>query len=218
MDTQTTFPGILQRVLFSFGILAPLMFVAADRIGGRLLKGYSFSAHSMSDLTASGSPARALVVTLNMVAVVLMIAFGIGVWRAAGQMVFPRIVAGLVIGNAATSLFATLFFPNIYGVRPVFASPGVLIMLFSVLFSVLAIIFGAVAYSGWFRLFSILIPSAFIVLTVVRLVTFSSKAAGAEVSMVGSQERTMAYAFFLWVMTLAVYLLLAAGKRTGTQS
>lgn len=215
MDTQAVLPGILQRVLLSFGILAPLVYLAADRIAGRLLKGYSFAAQSMSELSASGSPTRALVVSLNVAAVGLMIAFGAGVWRAAGQAVLPRIVAGLVIGNAAAGLVATLFFPNTYGVRPVFTSPGVLIMFFSVLFSVLAYLFGAAAYSGWFRVLSIIIPAAFILLTVARFATAAAPAAGAAVSMIGSQERTMAYAFFAWVMVLAVYLLALAGKGSG---
>ena len=119
----------MDRVLLSFGILAPLVYLAADRLTGRLLKGYSFAAQSsMSELTAAGSPTRAIAVSLNVVAVGLIIVFGVGVWQVAGRAILPRIVAGLVIGNAVLSLFATLFFTNTYGVRPVFASPGVLIM------------------------------------------------------------------------------------------
>jgi len=213
MDTQAGISGTLQRVLPSFGILAPLVYLAADRIAGRLLKGYSFAAQSMSELSAAGSPTRALVVPLNAAAAGLMIAFGIGVWRAAGPAVLPRVVAGLVIGNAAASLFSTLFFPNTFGVRPVFASPGVLIMFFSVLFSVLACIFGAAAYSGWLRVFSIALPAAFILLAAVRLAT---AAPGTSESMIGSQERTMAYAFYAWIIALAVYLLALASKGSGT--
>ncbi len=212
MDTQAVLPGVLQRALLSFGILAPVVYLAADRIAGRMLKGYSFTAQSMSELSAAGSPTRGLVISLNVVAVGLMIAFGIGAWRAAGQAVLPRVVAGLVIGNAAGTLFATLFFPNTYGVRPVFASPGVLIMAFSVLFSVLACLFGAAAYGGWFRVFSIALPAAFVLLAVVRYATAATPAAVAAGSMTGSQERTMAYALFAWVMVLAVYLLTMAGK------
>lgn len=202
----------MDRVLLSFGILAPLVYLAADRLTGRLLKGYSFAAQSMSELTAAGSPTRAIAVSLNVVAVGLMIVFGVGVWQVAGRAILPRIVAGLVIGNAVLSLFATLFFPNTYGVRPVFASPGVLIMAASVLFSVLAYLFAAAAYDGWIRVISIALPATFVLLTIVRYATAATPAAIAAGSMVGSQERTMAYAFFLWVMALAVYLLALVGK------
>jgi type IV secretory pathway VirB2 component (pilin) len=212
MDTQSVLPGVSQRVLLACGILAPLLFIAADLIAGRMLKGYSFSAQSMSELSAEGSPTRGLVVVLNVVAVGMMTAFGVGVWRAGGQAFLPHVVAVLVILNAAGTLVATLFFPNTFGVRPVFASPGVLIMVFSVLCSVLAIIFGAFAYSGWFRAFSIVIPAAFVLLTVVRYATASTPASVAAGPMIGSQERTMAYTYFVWVMALAVYLLTLTGK------
>lgn len=215
MDTQFVSPGILQRVLLSLGLLAPLVYLATDRVAGRLLKGYNFAAQSMSELTAAGSPTRTLVVSLNVVGTGLMIAFGVGVWQAAGLAVLPRIVAGLVIANAAGTLFATLFFPNTYGVRPVFASPGVLIMASSVLFSVLACLFGAFAYGGWFRTFSIAIPAAFVLLAVVRYATATTPTVVAAGPMIGSQERTMAYVFFAWIMALAVYLLTLAGTEAG---
>jgi hypothetical protein len=212
MDTQFVLPGFSQRVFLACGILASLLYMAADLIAGRMLKGYSFSAQSMSELSAASSPTRGLVVALNVVAVGLMIAFGTGVWRAGGQAFLQHVVAGLVILNAVGALFATLFFPNTYGVRPVFASPGVLIMAFSVLCSILACIFGAIAYSGWFRVLSIAIPAAFVLLTVVRYATASTAASVAAGPMIGSQERTMAYAYFVWVMALAVYLLTLIGK------
>jgi hypothetical protein len=212
MDTQSVLPGFSQRVLLACGILAPLLYMAADQIAGRMLKGYSFSAQSMGELSAAGSPTRGLVVALNVVAVGLMIAFVTGVWWAGGQAFLPHVVAGLVFLNAVGALFATIFFPNTYGVRPVFASPGVLIMAFSVLCSVLACIFGAIAYSGWFRVLSIAIPAAFVLLTVVRYATASTAASVAAGPMIGSQERTMAYAYFVWAMALAVYLLTLTSK------
>lgn len=216
MDMQVISPGISQRVLLYFGLLAPLVYLVTDRVAGRLLKGYSFAAQSMSELTASGSPTRALVVILDIIAAGLLIAFAVGVWQVAGRAILPRIVAGLVIGNAVLSLFATFFFPNTYGVRPVFASPGVLIMAVSVLCSMLAYVFGAAAYGGWFRVLSIALPAAFILLTAARYATAATPAAVAAGSMVGSQERTMAYAFFIWVMALAVYLLALVGKGVST--
>ncbi len=141
-----------------------------------------------------------------------MIAFGVGVWRAAGQVLLPRIVGALVIGNAAAGLLATLFFPNRFGERPVFASPGVMIMFFSVVFSVLAIVVGAVAFSGWLRYFSIAIPVAFVLLAIIRFTTAASTPAGGSATLIGSQERTMAYSFFLWVIALAIHLLLLASR------
>lgn len=166
----------------------------------------------MSELSAAGSPTRSLVVWLTFVASVSLIAFGVGVWRAAGQALLPRIVAVLLIGNAAATLFATLFFRNQFGERPIFASPGVIIMFLGVLFSVLTFVFGAIAFSGWLRILSIPIPVAFVLLAVLRFATATPSSPGETVSSIGAQERTMAYSFQLWMMALALYLLMISNR------
>jgi hypothetical protein len=198
--------NLLQKILLSCGILAALLYLGTDLLAGRLLKGYSFTARSMSELGAAGSPTRSLVVPLTLVAAVLLIAFGVGVWRAAGQALLPRVVAGLVIGNALAGSISTLFFPNRFGERPVFASPGVILMFLGVLFFVLAMVFGAIAFSGWFRILSIAIPVSYVLLAVLRLATAAASSAGGTASLVGAQERTMSYTFLLWVAALAIYL------------
>jgi len=218
METPVGLPNMLQKVLLSCGILAPLIYLGTDWLAGRILKGYSFAAQSISELSAAGSPTRSLVVSLTLVASVLMIAFGIGVWQAASQVLLPRVVGGLVIGNAAAGFVATLFFPTRFGERPIFGSPGVIIMFFSIVFLVLAMIMGAVAFSGWLRILSIAIPVTYVLLTVLRFATASASSAGEAVSLVGAQERTMTYSFLLWVMALAIHLLLLSSRGVDSAS
>ena len=195
-----------QKVLLTCGILAALLSLGTDLLAGILIKGYSFSVQSMSELGAAGSPTRPVVIALTLLTSVLMIAFGVGVWRAAGPAVLPRIVAGLIMGNALAGLIATLFFPNHFGVRPEFGTPGVLLMFLSVLCFVLAMLFGAAAFGGWMRILSIAIPAGYILLAVLRFATAASSAAGTA-GLIGTQERTMAYSFLAWVAALAFYLL-----------
>ncbi len=202
---------MLQKILLSCGILAPLLYLGTDLLAGKLLKGYSFSAQSMGELGAAGSPVRPLVAALTLVAGAFMIAFGVGVWRETGPSILPRIVAGLILGNAVTGLVATIFFPNRFGVRPEFGTPGVLLMFLSVLCFVLAMIIGAVAFHDWMRILSIIIPTAYVLLAILRFATAASSAAGAAV-LIGTQERTMGYSFLLWTMALAIYLLLLSSK------
>lgn len=207
METSAELSKLLQKILLSCGILAPLLYLGTDLLAGKLLKGYSFSAQSIGDLGAAGSPTRSLVVVLTLVSSAFMIAFGVGVWQAVGPAILPRIVAGLILGNAVTGLAATLFFPNRFGVRPDFGTPGVLLMFLSVLCFVLAMVFGAVAFHSWMRILSIAIPATYILLAILRFATAASSAAGATV-LIGTQERTMSYSFLLWAMALAIYLLL----------
>lgn len=198
---------MLQKILLYCGIIAPLLYLGTDWLAGKLLKGYSFAAHSISELSATGSPTRSLVVLLTLAASMFMIVFGVGVWQAADQALLPRVVGGLVIGNAVAGFIAILFFPNRFGERPIFGSAGVIVMFLGVVFFVLAMVLGAVAFSGWFRIFSIAIPVAYVLLAVLRFTTAATSSARETVSLVGAQERTMAYSFLLWVMVLAVYLL-----------
>jgi hypothetical protein len=212
MQTGVGQPDMSQKILLYCGILAPLVFLGTDWLAGRLLKNYSFARQSISELSAAGSPTRPLVVSLTLIASVLLIAFGVGVWRAGGTTLLPRVVSALVIVNAASGLVAAGFFPNRFGERPLFASAGVLLMFLSVVSFVLAMVLGAVAFGGWLRILSIGIPVSYLLLGFLRFATASAASAGESVSLVGVQERTMSYSFLLWVMALAIYLLLLSSK------
>ena len=84
METGVGLTSLSQQILLFCGILAPLLYFGIDRLAGRLIKGYSFTVQSMSELSAAGAPTRALVVWLTLVASLLLASFGVGVWRGAG--------------------------------------------------------------------------------------------------------------------------------------
>jgi hypothetical protein len=211
METTVGVPNVLPKILLSCGILASLLSIGADLLAGERLKDYNFFAQSMSELSAAGSPTRTLVVLLSIAASAFLIAFAAGVWQAAGPSVLPRIVAGLIFGNAAAGLTSTLFFPNQFGVRSEFSTPGVMLMIIGVLCFVLAMVVGAAAFPGWMRILSIAIPAAYIILAILRFATVSSSAAG-PTGLIGAQERTMVYSFQAWVMALAIYLLIMSNR------
>lgn len=212
MRPVTSEAAWIQQGLLICGILAPLVYVGTDRLAGSLLDGYSFSAQSMSDLGASGSPVRWLVLGLTCVACALMVAFAVGVWRAANGALPVRGVAVLLAANAVLGLVATLFFPTRYSERPAFGTPGVILMFLSVVCFVLAMVVGAVAFGGWLRILSIAIPVGYVVLAVLRFATAAP--ATDTASLIGTQERTMAFSFLFWVVALAINLLLSS--RSGT--
>jgi hypothetical protein len=206
METPVDVSISMQRLLLFCGILAPLIYLGTDLLAGKLLKGYRFVSQSMSELSASGSPTRPLVIVLTLVAGVLLIAFAAGVWRWADQALLPRVVAVLVIGNVATGFIAMLFFPTRYGERPKFRSAGVLVMFLSVVCFVLAMVCGAAAFDGWLRILSIAIPASYIILAIVRFATAGASSAAGAAPSVGAQERTMSYSFLLWILAVAIYL------------
>lgn len=198
--------GGWRQVLLVCGVLAPLLYLATDRIAGTVFRGYDFSTQSISDLSASGSPVRTLVLLLTLAATALAVAFSLGVCQSGG--ILGRIVALLILGNALFGLVAMTFFPTQLGVRPAFATPGVILMFLSVLCSVVAMLFGATAYAGWMRVVSIGVPISYVLLALLRYVTAGSADA---VNLIGTQERTMGYSYLVWMMILAVHLLLSTG-------
>jgi len=82
-----------------------------------------------------------------------------------------------------------------------------------VVFYLLAMAFGAAAFHGWFRVFSITILLAYVILTVVGLlVPRGATPSGEPMMTTGLQERTMMYSYLLWVAVLAGVLLKSASE------
>ena len=91
-------------------------------------------------------------------------------------------------------------------------------MFLSVVFFVLAMVFGGLAFRGWLRIVSIAIPVTYVLLAVLRFATAHASSAGEAVSLMGTQEQTMAYSFLVWVIALAIHLLLLLGRGVGPVS
>ncbi len=209
METSVSLPNMLQKILLSCGILAPLLYLGTDLLAGKLNEGYSFSAQSMSELGAAGSPTRPLVVALTLVASAFMIAFGFGVWRTAGPAILPRMRSRLILGNVVAGLAATLLLPNHFGDAAGIRQPGCSAHVYQrLVFRV-----GNGSWGGGVprldAFLSVAIPAANILLAILRFATAASSIAGPPV-MIGAQERSMAYSFLLWTMALAIYLLLSS--------
>lgn len=214
MDTSVDQASTLLKALMACGILASLLHLMTDRLAGALWRGYSFVSESISELSAVGSSTRPLVLTLHVVSGLLMIAFGFGVWRAAGGNTALRIAAGLIVGNALVSIVTDAFFPTRFAeaLGNEVSNANVVLGALGMVLFVLAIVLGAVALHGWFRVLSIGILVAYAVLTVVGLLVRRTPApSGDVVPTIGVQERTMMYSYLLWMAALALVLLRGSG-------
>jgi len=215
MDTSVSQVTTVLKALLVCGIVASVLRFATDMLVGTLWKGYSFVSQSISELSAIGAPTRSLIVSTEIIWGVLMIAFGLGVWRMSGQSVALRVTAGLLIGNAVVTLVVAGFLPARYGETGSAntSTANVVVMALGVVFYLLAMVFGAAAFHGWFRVFSIAILLAYVILTVVGLlVPRGATPSGEPMMTTGLQERTMMYSYLLWVAVLAVVLLKSASE------
>jgi hypothetical membrane protein len=95
---------MLQRVLLLCGVLSPVLYAVADVLAGMRWASYSFRDQTISELGAIGAPSRPLFAVLLFVVYLLMVAFGVGVWKAAADNRRLRIVGGLLVAVGVMAL------------------------------------------------------------------------------------------------------------------
>jgi len=90
----------LLRVLLACGVLYPLVYAVANAVvAATRYEGYSRTSQAVSELSASGAPTRPFLTVMLPIFSVLMIAFGIGVWRSAHGKRALRVTGGLLVAD-----------------------------------------------------------------------------------------------------------------------
>jgi uncharacterized protein DUF998 len=145
------------KALLIAGIVAVGLYPVADLVSGLLFKGYSFRDWGISELMAIGSPVRPGMLAFMIVYALLGAAFGVGIWRSAGRSRILRWAGLIFIATSILGLVLHPFFPmTARGVATTFSDTmhQSLTSVWSMMVS-LAIVLAAVAYRGWFRVYSI---------------------------------------------------------------
>lgn len=198
----------LKNVLLVCGILSSLLYAAGDIIAGTLWHGYSFTSQAFSDLPAIYSPVRQLILPFIMLRGVILLAFAVGIWISADKNRALKVTALMLIGDNVVGLITPIFFPPPSAMHAPLT--GV-----EVIFILLAIGSGAVAFKKWFRFYSV---GTIIILIATGVWTFmqvSQYAAKGSLPWLGVIERVLIYFYLLWVAVLAV-ILLRAEKGSGS--
>jgi hypothetical membrane protein len=94
------------RLCLASGIAAPILYAVADVLAGMRWPGYSFRDQTISELGAIGAPTRLLFSVLLIVVYALMVAFGVGVWKASRGRRRLKAVGGLIVGVGLLALTA----------------------------------------------------------------------------------------------------------------
>ena len=201
--------GSLGAILLAAGLLAPILYVGTDLVAATLRPGYSLTSQSISVLTAPGAPTRAVVVLLDLAVSALVCVLGVTVWVSAAGTVPLRAIGCILIASAILQAIAVTFFPYHPG-EAAGAPPNTLnvaLMAPSIVGWFVAIGIGIAARQDWFRAFSIGLLLAFLGIAVLATTGIALLASsGHPESMVGAQERTTAYGFYLWMALLSIEL------------
>lgn len=203
---------IVRKRLLICGILSSVLYVTINIFVPMLLKGYSYAAQTISELSAIGAPTRTLWMVLSTPYTLLMIAFAWGVWKSAGRNRLLRIAGGLLMAYGALGIlwpFAPMHLRETLAAGGGTFSDTMHITLGAVteIFYLFALGFAAAALGKQFRLYSI---ATFVVLLVFGVLTFLDApgiAKNQPTPLIGVWERINIGVFLLWVVVLAVVLL-----------
>ena len=167
---------------------------------------YSFKDQWISELTATGSPVRPGMLTVITIHDLLLIAFGIGVWRAGADAQNRSLRwAGVALSAAhAFGLLIHSFFPMTsrwLEPNPSDWMHGAATAVWGIGISV-AMVLAAVAIRGWFRWFSIVSLVVIVASSALSSVAIQGMEQN-DTPWAGALERVSAYGFMVWLVVLA---------------
>ena len=196
----------LRRALLTCGVLSSVYYLAINVYVPLQWEGYSLASQVISELSAIDAPTRPLWVWLGIPYTVLVIAFGLGVWRSAGADRRLRMVGGLLVANVIVGAF----WPPMHqrGVEPTLTDA--LHIAWSVawlLVMLLAMGFAAAALGSRFRLYTFATLAAFLVFGGLTAIDGLNVAANLLTPWIGLWERINIGAGMLWLAVLAIALL-----------
>jgi hypothetical membrane protein len=194
------------RALLVAGIVASGVYVVGDLLSGLLYKGYSFTDQAISELSAYGSPVRSLMVAFLTVHGLLLVAFSVGLRRSGDRIRALRWVGIFLLAAIVVGLFLHPFFPMSSRAMEQGFNDTMHIVLTGVWgFLVFpAVVFAAVAYRGWFRLYSIGSLLVMVVFGWLAATAMQGIAEKLPTPWVGAFERINAYVYLAWLVVLAV--------------
>ena len=144
----------MKKKLLMCGILSSLFYIAMNAFIPLLFEGYSYSSHTVSELSAIGAPTRQLWVPLAFVYMLLFAAFGFGVLKSSNGSRHLRTLAIIIFAYCVWNFY----WPPMHqrGIEPsltdtlhiVWASVTVILMM-------LMMGFGAAALGKKFRFYTI---------------------------------------------------------------
>ena len=207
------------KLLVLAAIPAVVVYGIGDLVSGLFYDRYSFKDQAISELSAFGSPVRPLMATLIFIHGALLLAFGIGIVRVAYRRSVRWVGWLLVAGFFVVGLWNhTIWAMSSRDLETGFNDTMhiTLTMVFTLLV-VAMMVLSAVAYRGGFRLYTLA--------TMLFVAVFGGAAGFAirgieenDTPWAGGFERINAYAYFVWLVVLAVTVMrreLGASRASG---
>jgi hypothetical protein len=206
---------MLRKALLACGILSSVIYAFMDVIGGMRWENYSWISQEFSRLSAIGAPSRPIHLVLSLIYSLLVVAFGLGVWKSAGRKRALRVIGCALIVYAIGNWMWPQFFPEDLSksVSALTNTMHIVLTFVTVITWMLILGFAAAAFKKWFRLYSIGTLLAVIVCGALAGSQGPALAAGEPTPWLGLVERINIYSFMLWVVVFATSLLHAHAEQ-----
>ena len=206
--------ALLRRLLLSCGCVGAALYPLTDIFATTRYAGFSYRDQAVSELFAIGAPTSELVVPLFSISSTLLLLFAVGIWMSANDRRLIRWLAAMMALNALDALVLWNFFPmHMRGAQPTFTD-----MMHGLLavdpFLLAAVVLGAVAFGGAFRVYTIATIVFTSVLAVVGFSFVPEVIANQPTPWMGATERAAQYATNLWYAVFAMVLLRESAQQT----
>lgn len=211
--TQHDERGRTVAALLGCGIAYPVTYVVAnDLVAATRYSGYSRIDQAVSELSATGAPTRRFLVGMLPVFTALTVAFGTGVWKAAGRRRALR-ATGLVLLASGVTGMAWLPFPMssrevIAGGAATGSDTGHLVLSGLTVAEILALFgAGAGAFGTSFRIYSLSCGGVVLLSGALTSRQAAKMSDGRPTPRMGLYERISIGTWLQWMAVLAAILL-----------
>jgi CubicO group peptidase (beta-lactamase class C family)/hypothetical membrane protein len=202
----------LQQALLISGVLSSLVYITIDLVAASRYPGYSIIDQAISELSAIGAPTNRLWAMMAVVYGILILAFAIGVFRAARGNRPLRVTGALLLAFAGSGLLWRFFPMHQRGTELTWEDTGHLVLSAATVLLILSFIgIGAFALGRRFRAYSFATALTLIVAGGFVFAWAGRVAAGGLTPWLGAVERINIYGYLLWVAVLGVALIRRGG-------
>lgn len=188
------------------GILAALVWAAANVIVPLRYPGYDWVTQTVSELSAIDTPTRQLWVAFMVPYTLLLIGFGWGVWLSAGTSRMLQISAICTVAHAMIGFF----WPPMHmrGIEATVTDTlHIVWTAITVPLMIAQVAFAAAALDRWFRIYSAATIASMIGFGVLTSLEAPNIAINGPTPMIGVWERISIAAYMLWLPVFAIKML-----------